>query len=69
MQTKLITLNGKQVRTPSPPTIEQLLRDMGLLGKRVAIECNGFIVPKSAYPLTMLNAEDHLEIVVAVGGG
>jgi sulfur carrier protein len=41
----------------------------GLAGKRVAVEKNGEIVPKSLHSTTPVEAGDQLEIVVAVGGG
>jgi sulfur carrier protein len=42
---------------------------MALAGKRVAVERNGEIVPKSQHPQVPLADGDRLEIVVAVGGG
>ena len=42
---------------------------MQLTGKRVAVERNGEIVPRSQYSLVDLLDGDQLEIVVAVGGG
>ena len=46
-----------------------LVQALGYAGKRIAIERNGEIVPKSQYAQTRLAAGDRLEIVVAVGGG
>lgn len=46
-----------------------LLEELGLTGKRVALERNGDIVPRSQFPTQMLHDGDKLEIVVAVGGG
>jgi sulfur carrier protein len=40
-----------------------------MLGKKVAVERNGEIVPKSAHGATLVQDGDRLEIVVAVGGG
>lgn len=42
---------------------------MQLGGKRVAVERNGEIVPRSQYVQVKLQDGDQLEIVVAVGGG
>jgi sulfur carrier protein len=50
-------------------SVTQLLQHMGLEGKRVAVERNGEIVPRSQHGATVLAAGDRLEIVVAVGGG
>jgi sulfur carrier protein len=49
--------------------ITELLEHMGLQGKRVAVERNGEIVPRSRFGQPMLVDGDRLEIVVAVGGG
>jgi len=50
-------------------TVAELLAARGLTGKRVAVECNGTIVPRSRHGETALQDGDVLEIVVAVGGG
>lgn len=64
-----VTVNGEPRRFPAPVTFEQLLADMALAGKRIAIERNGEILPKSRYSTTELADGDKLEVVVAVGGG
>lgn len=50
-------------------TLNELLARLNMLGKRVAVECNREIVPRSAYDDRRVCAGDRLEIVVAVGGG
>jgi sulfur carrier protein len=50
-------------------TIASLVATMGLSGKRIAVERNGEIVPKSRHATTALSVGDKLEIVGAVGGG
>lgn len=64
-----IILNGQPRRFPAPLSIAELLEHEGLAGKRVAVERNGEIVPKSLHEKTPLAPGDRLEIVVAVGGG
>lgn len=49
--------------------ITQLLEHMALQGKRIAVERNGEIVPRSQFDEQVLTNGDRLEIVVAVGGG
>lgn len=49
--------------------VTQLLKHMGLQGKRIAVERNGEIVPRSKFDQPILADGDRLEIVVAVGGG
>ena len=64
-----ISVNGEQRRVAAALSVAELLREMGLEGKRLAVERNGEIVPKSAHAVTRLDEGDRLEIVVAVGGG
>lgn len=64
-----ITLNGAPVQLLAPLCIAALLAERGLSGKRVAVELNGQIVPKSLHTQTVVRPSDRLEIVVAVGGG
>ena len=65
-----ISINGNDknfdVETMS---ISTLLEHMNLVGKRIAIERNGEIVPRSQFASVMLQQGDKLEIVGAVGGG
>ncbi|MEW6293704.1 MAG: sulfur carrier protein ThiS [Pseudomonadota bacterium] len=64
-----IVLNGAPRQFDAVLTVAGLLEREGLLGKRVAVEKNGEIVPKSLHATTPVAAGDQLEIVVAVGGG
>lgn len=53
----------------STMTVESLVRQLNLLGKRIAIEKNGMIITKSEFQNIILQDGDQLEIVGAVGGG
>jgi sulfur carrier protein len=64
-----ITVNGSTRAYEAPLAVSELLRDMALAGKKVAVERNGEIVPRGAHGATLLVDGDRLEIVVAVGGG
>ena len=64
-----LTVNGSPQSLEDPTKLAQLLDTMQLTGKRVAVERNGEIVPRSQYALVDLLDGDQLEIVVAVGGG
>jgi sulfur carrier protein len=55
-------------RSPSA-TVADLVRELSLEGKRIAVERNGEIVPKSSHAVTPLAAGDRIEVVAAVGGG
>ena len=64
-----LSVNGQTRRLNPGANIAQLLDELALAGKRVAVECNGEIVPRSRYAETPLAEGDQLEIVAAVGGG
>lgn len=64
-----IIINGETRRIPNAATVAALTDQLGLTGKRIAVERNGEIVPKSQHAATPLASGDKLEIVVAVGGG
>jgi sulfur carrier protein len=65
------TANSQGVQSSGYPamTVAQLLEQMGLQGKRIAVERNGEIVPRSTFDQPLLVEGDRVEIVVAVGGG
>ena len=64
-----IKINGETRQFAEALTVSGLIDELGYTGKRVAVERNGEIVPKSQHPSTSLLSGDQLEIVVAVGGG
>ena len=64
-----LILNGESRRFPAALTVAALIEQLGYAGKRIAVERNGEIVPKSRHADTALANGDRLEIVVAVGGG
>jgi sulfur carrier protein len=64
-----VSINGEARQFDLPVSVAALLEDMQLGGKRIALERNGEIVPRSQFTQQMLSDGDRLEIVVAVGGG
>ena len=64
-----VAVNGHTRQVPHATTVAQLLAELDTAGKRVAVERNGEIVPKSQHGSTKLTSGDQLEIVIAVGGG
>jgi len=65
-----INVNGATtVLSEASASVASLVERMALTGKRIAVELNGQIVPKSRYADTMLAEGDRIEIVGAVGGG
>ena len=64
-----VTLNGERTTLPAQISIQQLLEQQGLVDKRLAIEINQEIVPRSEFPAHHISEGDELEIVHAIGGG
>ena len=64
-----IQVNGESRALPGPLDVAKLIDALDLAGKRIAVERNGEIVPRSRFRDTQLADGDRLEIVVAVGGG
>jgi sulfur carrier protein len=65
-----VTINGnRRDLAGATDTVAALVRELNLEGKRIAVERNGEIVPRSRYAETALADGDRLEIVGAVGGG
>ncbi|MEW6563442.1 MAG: sulfur carrier protein ThiS [Pseudomonadota bacterium] len=64
-----IQINGEAEQYEAPLTVGDLMQRKNLTGKRVAVERNGEIVPRSRFDAQPLTDGDKLEIVVAVGGG
>ena len=66
---RVVVNGGPRELATAAATVADLVVAMGLEGKRIAVERNGEIVPKSRYRDTRLADGDRLEIVGAVGGG
>jgi sulfur carrier protein len=64
-----IHLNGEPIDLPTASTVVQLLLLQGLAERRVAVEVNGAIVPRSTHATQPLQEGDRVEIVHALGGG
>ncbi len=64
-----VLVNGAAQRLEAPLAVSELLERMALAGRKIAVERNGEIVPRSAHGSTLVTDGDRLEIVVAVGGG
>ena len=64
-----MTINGERRQFDHPLHVQTLVEQLGLAGKRIAVERNGEIVPRSQFGAHAIADGDKLEIVVAVGGG
>lgn len=64
-----IQLNGEALELPEGASVADLIEHLQLAGRRVAVERNLDIVPRSQYASTTLADGDSLEVVHAIGGG
>ena len=64
-----IFVNGESLQVEESFSALQLLESMDLVGKRLALEINEEIVPKSLHAEYLIAAGDKVEIVNAIGGG
>jgi thiazole synthase len=64
-----VIINGEDRSIDGPVTVEQLLGNLGLDGRKVAVERNLEIVPKSQYADVAIDEGDKFEIVHFIGGG
>ncbi|GIZ12574.1 sulfur carrier protein ThiS [Pseudomonas sp. NCCP-436] len=64
-----ILLNGEPFELPEQQTVAELLSRLDLAGRRVAVELNLDIVPRSQHASTQLAEGDQVEVVHAIGGG
>ena len=64
-----ITVNGESREIPQGATAQVLVELLELTGRRLAMEVNGEIVPRSEHATRTLETGDRIEIVHAVGGG
>ena len=64
-----IQLNGENREIPDNSSAQELVALLGLADKRLAMELNREIVPRSRYADTRLHEGDQVEIVHAIGGG
>jgi sulfur carrier protein len=65
----ILRVNGDALELPAPCNLDNLIARLGLTGRRLAVEVNGEIVPRSEYAARALAEGDQVEIVQAIGGG
>ena len=64
-----LIVNGAAVKLPVQTTIAALLAQQGLATRRLAVEVNGAVVPRSQHDTVQLEDGDRVEIIQAIGGG
>ena len=64
-----IKLNGDPHEIPGPLSVSELLEQLDIDARRVAVELNLDVVKKSAYASSLIKEGDEVEIVNFVGGG
>ena len=64
-----ILLNGEAREIAEASTVADLVATLDLAGRRIAVELNGEIAPRSRHAALTLRTGDRVEIVHAIGGG
>ena len=64
-----IQLNGTRHELADTETVAGLISTLDLAGRRVAVEVNGAVVPKSQHERHRLREGDRVELIGAIGGG
>jgi thiamine biosynthesis protein ThiS len=64
-----IILNGDKHELATPVSVSELLRQLEIDERRVAVELNLAVVKKAAYDSSVIRDGDEVEIVNFVGGG
>jgi sulfur carrier protein len=64
-----ITFNGQPIDLPDAHSVQQLLEQQGLAQRRIAVEVNAEVVPRSRHATHALREGDRVEVVHALGGG
>jgi sulfur carrier protein len=64
-----ILVNGAATELPEDIPMSALIERLGLVGRRIAVEVNAELVPRSRFETRMLADGDRVEIIHAVGGG
>ena len=66
---RVVCVNGRDMEIESGKVLKDFLLEQGFTIGRIAVECNGEIVPKAVYDKHLLKDGDKLEVVNFVGGG
>ncbi|MDN3516315.1 sulfur carrier protein ThiS [Aquisalimonas lutea] len=64
-----IELNGERTDIPDAATVADLVSRLELTQRRIAVEVNEDVVPRSRFGQHHLHPEDRVEIIHAIGGG
>lgn len=64
-----IRVNGREMEIDNGLILSELLNNLGISPKGIAVEINREIIPKSQYKNTFVKEEDRIEVVQMVGGG
>ena len=64
-----IMLNGAPHRVPSQHTLDQLIEALSLQGQALALAVNRSVVQRKNWPAHVLQPQDQVDIVRAIGGG
>ena len=64
-----VQINGEEKVFAREVNLEWVIDSLSLQNRKIAVEINGQIIPRSEYTKTLIKSGDSIEIVDAVGGG
>ncbi len=64
-----IVLNGEAYQVAQEHTLLDLIHALNLSGQAIAVAVNRQIVPRAQWPNQVLQAQDKVDVVRAIGGG
>jgi len=64
-----IQINGEEKVFSEEVSLDWIIESLALQNKKIAVEINKHIIPRSEYTKTLIKSGDSIEIVGAVGGG
>ena len=64
-----VQINGEEKVFATEVNLEWVIDSLSLQNKKIAVEINEQIIPRSEYTKTLIKSGDNIEIVAAVGGG
>lgn len=65
----MILANGESREISLPCSVDEFVKSRGFKSSQVVVECNGNVLERSSFGVTMLRSGDRLEIIVPVAGG
>ena len=64
-----IQLNGKEQLLQQPLTLKELLEEIRIQNRAIAVAVNSEVIPRSEFEKVLVRDKDQIEVIHAVGGG